>query len=141
MTIRSTFVLVRLAILFFLSGSPFAIFLAGRFPSHIVPIVLAGALVISAPVGIVLTRALQKGLEGEFTANYLHWERSFFLAAAASQVGVLLAHVGRGAVGTMGIVVATGGMMAATWLLLKTAPASSRRAGRFLASADQDRFE
>jgi hypothetical protein len=141
MTIRSTFVLVRLAILFFLAGSPFVVFLAGRFPSHIVPIVLAGALVISAPPGAVLARALQRGLEDEFTANYLQWERSFFLAAAASQVGVLLAHLGPGAVGTLGIVVAAGGMMAATWLLLKAAPAGSHSAGRFLASADQDRFE
>jgi hypothetical protein len=132
---------MRFALLFFLAVSPFVVFLAGQFPGHIVPIVLAGAVVISAPPGVVLARALQRGLEDELTAKYQQSERSFFLAAAASQVGVVAASVGRGAVGTLGIVIAAGAMMAATWLLVKTAPAGSRRADRFLASADHDRFK
>ncbi len=141
MSVRSILVLVRLAVLFVLAGSPFVTFLVGRFPGFAVPIVLAGAFVVSIPPGIVLARALQRSLEDEFAAKYRDSERYFFLAAAASQVGVLMAKLGRGTVGTLGIVASVGGMIAATWLLLKAAPAGIRRPGRFFAPADRDHLE
>jgi hypothetical protein len=134
-------VLARLAILFVLAASPFVPFLAALYPGYVVPIVLAGALVVSVPPGIVLSRALHRNQDDEFATNYQESERSFFLAAAASQVGVLMASLGRGVVGALGVVASAGGMMAAIWLLLRAAPTGSRRTERFLASADQDRLD
>jgi hypothetical protein len=123
MSVRSATTLVRMALLFFLAGSPFVPLLAGIYPGHVTPIVLAGALVLAAPPGIVLARALQRGLEDELAERYRRSERSYFLAAAASQLGVVMVSLGRGAVGAPGIVLSAGGMLAAFWLLLKASPA------------------
>jgi hypothetical protein len=141
MSVRSAVVLVRLALLFFLAESPFVPLLAGLYPGYVVPIVLAGALAVSVPLGVVLAHALQRGLEDEFAEEYRKLERFYFLAAAASLVGVILASLGRGAIGTLGVVVSAGGMLAAGWMLLKAAPAVSRRDGRLAAPMDRGHLE
>lgn len=138
MSVRSTIVLMRLAVLFFLAASPFVAFLAESYPARVVPIVLVGALGVSLPVGVVLTRAMQQGLEEEFAARYRRVEAVFFLAAVASQAGAVLSSLGRGTVGGLGIVVSTVGMLAALWLLLKAAPAG-RRDADLLAPMDPGR--
>jgi hypothetical protein len=141
MSIRSAIVLARMALLFFLAESPFVQLLAGVYPDHIVPIILAGALVIAAPPGIVLARALQRGLEDEFAENYRKLERFYVLAATASQVVVVMATLGRRTVGAPGLVVSAAGMSAALWLLLKAAPAGIRRDHGFPTPLDQGRLD
>jgi hypothetical protein len=141
MSIRYAVVLVRLALLFFLAESPLIPLLAGLYPGYVVPIVLAGALVVSVPVGIVLAHALQRGLEGEFAEEYRKLERFYFLAAAASLAGVLMVSLGRGPIGTLGLIVSAGGMLAAGWMLLKAAPAGSRREGQLATPMDPGRLD
>ena len=51
MSVRSTMTLGRLAFLFFLGVSPFVPLLAGVYPGHVVTFVLAGASIISLPLG------------------------------------------------------------------------------------------
>jgi hypothetical protein len=139
MSLRSTLVFMRLAALFFLAGGPFVAFVAGLYPNHVVPVVLAGALVVSVPLGLVLVRAMQTGREDEFAARYRKSERYFFLSAAVSQVGAILSNPGRGAIGPLGVVVSAGGMLAVFWLLMKAAPVGSRRDGQLLAPMDPSR--
>jgi hypothetical protein len=139
MSLRSATVFMRLAALFYLAGSPFVAFFAGLYPDFVVPIVLAGALVVSVPLGLVLFRAMQTGREDEFAARYRKSERFFFLAAAVSQVGMILSHPGRGAVGPLGAVVSAVGMLAAFWLLMKAAPVGSRSDAGILSPVDPGR--
>lgn len=139
MSFRSTMVFMRFAVLFFLAGSPFVAFFAGLYPAFVVPIVLAGALVVSVPLGLVLFRAILTGREDEFAARYRKSERSFFLSAALSQVGLILSHPGRGAVGPVGVVVSAVGMLAAFWLLVKAAPAGGRPDAGILSPVDPGR--
>jgi hypothetical protein len=139
MSLRSTMLFMRLAALFVLAGGPFVVFFAGRYPAYVVPIVLAGALVVSVPLGIVLVRAMQTGREEEFAARYRKSERYFFLSAVMSQVGALMSNPGRGAIGPLGVVVSAGGMLAVFWLLMKAAPVGTRRDAQLLAPVDPGR--
>jgi hypothetical protein len=123
MSVRSTVVFMRLAVFFFLAASPSVAFIAALFPAHVVPIVLVGALGVSLPVGVVLVRAMQQGLEEEFAGRYRKLEAVFFLTAAVSQIGWILSISGRGTAGALGLLVSTFGLLAACWLLLKAAPA------------------
>jgi hypothetical protein len=136
MTVRLATVFVRMAFLFFLAESPFAPLLAGRYPAYVVPIVLVGAPVIAAPLGIVVARALRRKREDELAETYRRLEGYYILAAIASQVGVVMASLGRGTVGTLGVVVSAGGTSAALWLLLKAASVGSARGARRPASMD-----
>lgn len=126
MSLRSIIVFMRLAALYFLAGVPFVAFLAGLYPAYVVPLVLAGALVVSVPPGVVLVRAMQMGREDEFAANYRKLERYFFLLAAIIPVAVIMSNPARGAAGTLGVFVSAGGMLALFWLLMKAAPAGSQ---------------
>lgn len=121
MSVRSAMSLMRMALLFFLAESPFVSVLAGLYPGYIVAIVVASAIVVAAPVGIVLARALQRGSEDVLAERYRNSERLYILAASASQVGAIMTSLGRGDVITSGFVVSAGGMSAAVWLLLKAA--------------------
>jgi hypothetical protein len=141
MSIRSAIALVRMALLFILAESPFVLLLAGLYPGYVVAIVLVGAFVVAAPLGVVLAGALRGSSEDELAEKYRKSERLYFLAAAASQLGVIMTSLGRGAVGTPGLVVSAGGMLAALWLLLKASPAGSRRDARSPAPVDQGRLE
>lgn len=126
MSLRSTMVLMRLATLFFLAGVPFVAFFAGLYPAYVIPLVCAGALLVSVPLGLVLVRAMQMGREDEFAARYRKLEWYFFLAAAVSQVEVLMMSPRGGAAGTLGVVVSAGAMLASFWLLMKAAPVGSQ---------------
>jgi hypothetical protein len=134
-------ILVRMALLFFLAESPFVPLLAGLYPGYVGAIVLAGAFVVAAPLGIVLARALREASEDELAENYRNSERLYFLAAAASQVGEIMTSLGRGAVTTPGIVVSACGMLAALWLLAKAAPEGSRRDARSPAPVEEGPIE
>ncbi len=141
MSVRSAMVLARMAFLFFLAGSPFVPLLAGVYTGHVVSIILAGAFVIAAPLGIVLTRSLQRSSVYELVDRYRELERFYLLAAIASQTGVLMARLGRGTVGTFGIAVSVAGMMTALWLLLRVSPAGSRQNAHYPSPMDQGRRE
>lgn len=123
MSVRTATTLARMAFLFFLAESPLAPLLAHRFPDRVAAIVLVGALLIGTPPGIVLARALQRGAEDELAEDYRRSERSHGLAAAASLLGVLLATLGRPDLAALGLLIAAGGMVAASRLLLKAASA------------------
>lgn len=122
---------MRLATLFFLTASPVVALLANAHRAHVGPIVLFGALAVGTPVGLLLGRAMQRGLEEEFAARYRRSEGAFFLTAAVSQVGMLVR--GQGVVGMLAIAVSACAILAACWLLLKAAPAGAGRAARALA--------
>jgi hypothetical protein len=113
MNIRSAMTLVRMALLFFLAGSPFVPLLAGVYPGQVIPIVLGGALALAAPPGGVVARAQQR----------------------------FMASLGRGIVAGPGILLSAGGMLAAFWLLLKAAPAGDRRDAGFPTPLDQGGLE
>ena len=130
-----------MALLFFLAVSPFVPLLAAIYPGYVVPIILGSAVVIAAPLGIVLARALLRGVEDEFFEKYRKSERFYALAAAASQLGVIMATFGPGAMGTLGIVASAAGMLAAVCLLCKSSPAGNRRDVRFRTPADQRHLE
>ncbi len=98
MSVRSAMILGRLALVFFLGVSPFVPLLAKLYPGYVVPIVLAGSLIIGSPLGLALGHAVLRGLEDEFAEKYRRSERFYLLAAAASQGGLLLTSLGRGAV-------------------------------------------
>lgn len=141
MNVRSAMILGRLALVFFLGVSPFVPLLAGLYPGYVVPIVLAGALIIGSPLGLALGHAVLRGLEDEFAEKYRRSERFYLLAAAASQGGLLLTSLGRGAVGALGLVLSSGGMLAAVWLLLKTSTEGDRHDSGFPASMDRGRLK
>ena len=123
MTLQTTIALARMAFLSFLAESPLILFLAGGHPAHVAAIVLAGSLLVAAPPGIAVARAVQAGSEDGLAARYRESECLFVLAAAASQVGVIMAATGRGAVGPIGAVVAAGGTLAILQLILKSSTA------------------
>jgi hypothetical protein len=127
MSTRYAIRLARMALLFVLATSPFVPFLAAVYPGHVVPIILLGAVAIAAPLGIVFARSLLRGLEDELVERYRKSEVFYLLAASASQLGVVMASLTRGAVATLGIVMSAAGMLAAMWLLWKVSPAGSRR--------------
>jgi hypothetical protein len=141
MSVRSAIALVRMALLFFLAESPFVSVPAGLYPGHVAAIVLTGALVVAAPLGIVIVRALRASSEEELAEKYRKSERLYFLTAAVSLVGVIMTSLGGGAVGTPGIVVSAAGMSAALWLLLKATPARGRRDSRFPIPADRGHLQ
>jgi hypothetical protein len=139
MSLRSTIVFMRLAIFFFLAGGPFAAFCAGLFSTLVVPIVLVGALVLSVPLGLVLARALRSGREEEFMARCRKHEWAFFVAAVVSQVGLIVAWPGRGPMGSLGVILSAGGMLAAFGLLVRLAAMEGQRDGQVLAPVDPGR--
>ncbi len=126
MTVRSAMILARMALLFFLAESPFAPLLGLRYPGHVAAIVLAGAVVVAAPMGLLLARAIRAGSEDQLAERYRKTEWSYLLAAAASLAGVILTIRGRGDLGASGILLSAGGMLTALWLLLHDRPAGSR---------------
>jgi hypothetical protein len=138
MSVPSAMIFTRLAILFFVAGCPFAAFFARLYPAYVVPIVLAAALIVSVPPGLLLVRAMRRGREDGIAARYRRSERGFFLAAAVSQLGLMLSSPGRGPIGALGVAISAGGMFAACWLLLKVAAVESRR-DRWLAPVDPGR--
>src|SRR6185312_11260958 len=103
MSVRSAMSLVRMALLFFLAEGPFVPVLAGLYPGYVAALVLAGAFLVAAPLGIVLARALQRGSGDELAERYRKSERLYFLAAVTSQVGVVLTSLARGDGTTPGI--------------------------------------
>ena len=141
MSVRSAMTLGRLAFLFFLGVSPFVPLLARVYPGHVGTIVLAGAMIISSPLGFALGHAVLRGLEDEFAEKYRRSEHSYLLAAAASQGGLLLTSLGRGAVGAVGLVLSLGGMLAASWMLLKATTEGNRHDSGFPASMDRGRLK
>lgn len=127
MSVRSAIILGRMALLFFLAESPLAYHLARHYPHHGAAIVLAGALVVAAPMAFLLARAIHGGLEGRVAEKYHKGEGRYLLAAAASLAGMVVTFVDRPHVGIVGVVLSTGGMLAALWLLFNAGPAGSRQ--------------
>jgi hypothetical protein len=130
MSVRSKILLARMALLSFLAEGPFVPLLVGLYPGYGEAIVLAGALVVAVPPGIVIARGVLAGSEDELAERYRALERHYLLAAAASQIGVMMTSLGRGAVGATGLVVSAGGMLSGLWLLRK-ASAGNRPGARF----------
>jgi hypothetical protein len=122
--------LARLAILFYLTGSPIAAFFAGLLPDHVAPIVVVGALLVSVPLGVTLVRVMQLGREEEFAERYRKSEWSFVGTAVVSQIGVILARSARPSVACLGLAVSAIGLLFAFGLLLKAAPVHGLRDAR-----------
>ena len=101
--------------------------LANVYPGQIIAVVVVGAIILAAPLGIAVARALRRMLEDELADNYRRSERFYILAAAASQAGVLMASLGRGILATLGLMISAGGTIAAIALLLNTWPWGRRR--------------
>lgn len=130
MTTRSAVAMVRLAILFFLTGTPAVALLAARYPAQDTVVVLVGALLVGIPLGVGLCSAMIRGLEDEFAARYRLLEPRFLAAAGLSGLGLILAVPGSGRLAFTGGLLSALGLAAAFWLLFKT----SRSTGAVLLS-------
>ncbi len=138
MNIRSEITLARMSLLFLLAESPCVCLPAARAPDYVGVIVLAGAIIIASPAGVVVSRALRAGLEEDLAKSYRKVEWLFLLAAATSLAGVMLASLRRSPFETVGMGISAVGMGVAIGLLVGFSVWRGRPGGRISIPTDGD---